>query len=100
MIKPSIGRKVWYHPSEADLLAHGGHLGDEQPFDATVVYVHDERSVNLRVTGHDGTTYTVLRAPLLQEGDQPLSPGYAEWMPYQVGQARTQTGIQPGEKRG
>jgi hypothetical protein len=46
MIQPTIGRQVWfwkYTPTEG-----------EQPEAATVVYVHNERLVNLQVIDHDG----------------------------------------------
>ena len=83
MIKPSVGRKVWYSPEEMQ----GVKLG-EQPFDATVVYVHDDRRVNLLVVDHAGNWLYVEKAPLLQEDDAPQpGGGHCYWMPYQTGQA-------------
>lgn len=52
--------------------------------DAGVIFVHDDRKVNLFVTDHYGGTHFVPEVPLLQDSDQPPKEGhYAEWMPYQ-----------------
>ena len=84
-IIPTVGRKVWYSPSDSEM--EGTKFG-EQPFDATIVYVHNDRLVNLLVTDHDGFQYRVSNAPLLQYGDAPHpSGGHCYWMPYQTGQA-------------
>src|SRR6266851_5604535 len=80
MIEPTVGRKVWYRPEGADPAA--------QPHDATVLFVHDARTVNLACCSDIGTYYHRLNVPLMQ-GDETALPstGYAEWMPYQKGQA-------------
>ena len=78
-IIPIVGRKVWYSPQEMDGTKFG-----EQPFDATSVYVHNDRLVNLLVTDHDGFQFRVSNAPLLQDGDAPNHlGGHCYWMPYQ-----------------
>lgn len=87
MITPTIGRKVWYSPT-----AYGAHefgKRGEQYFDATIVYVHDDRHVNLVITSHVGLPFFRSAVPLLQDGDAPRPEGgHALWMPYQVGQAK------------
>jgi hypothetical protein len=102
IIKPTIGRRVWYWPSEleyaeAERLTKGeeGVLGAQdrsQPCDAGICYVHDERRVNLTVADHAGLLHARRYVPLVQEGDAPPPPGtaYAQWMPYQTGQAAKQ----------
>ncbi len=83
MIKPTIGRKVWY-------WAHTPSEGYEnaQPEDATVVFVFSESMVNLRVTDHSGNSRPETSVFLWQgEGSQP-DTRHAQWMPYQVGQAK------------
>lgn len=83
MIKPTIGRKVWY-------WSHKPALGyaDKQPEDATVVYVFADNSVNLRVTSHSGESRPETSVLLWNgEGEQP-STRHAQWMPYQIGQAK------------
>jgi hypothetical protein len=57
--------------------------------DATVVFVHSERRVNLLVVDHAGNNYPVCSVFLQQEGDEVPQGMYAQWMPYQVGQAKT-----------
>lgn len=94
MIKPTIGRKVWYWPG-----VHGAAtfniLDEKQPLDATVIYVHNDRSVNLLVVDHVGQTHDLRGVVLAQPEDDREKlvfsnqyAGLAEWMPYQVGAAR------------
>jgi hypothetical protein len=81
MIKPTVGRIVWYRQLD------GVH--DEQPFAAILTYVHSDRLVNLVVFDHFGIGKTRASVQLVQEGDPtPEVGGYAEWMPYQIGQAK------------
>lgn len=77
MIKPTIGRKVWFYE-------HGG--AKEQ--DATIIDVHGDRCVNLFVIGHTGNVSTPRSVPLVQEGDPPANHMHCAWMPYQQGQAK------------
>jgi hypothetical protein len=77
MIKPTIGRKVWFFPS-------GPESG---PLDATVVCVHSDNLVNLVVFDHVGEMSAPRSVQLLQDDDTPYGGSYATWMPYQVGQA-------------
>lgn len=101
IITPSVGRKVWYRPCANDLkgpipMSIAGSLdaGNAQPLDATVIAVWGDRIVNLLVTDAVGRQFPVLSCTLLQEDDQPSKDSegkvigrYAEWMPYQLGQA-------------
>lgn len=100
MMKPSVGRKVWYRPNRFDVIGAGGMAvagplvdgspgPDVQPLDATVIAVWGDRMVNLLVIDIMGKAHPRLSVTLLQEGDTP-TPGtsYAEWMPYQIGQAK------------
>lgn len=96
-ITPTVGRKVWFRPNGITALQKAGTLeyatdhlviNDGQPLDATVVYVWNDRMVNLTVLDHCGHTFLATSVPMLQEGDeQPASGYYCEWMPYQKGQA-------------
>lgn len=86
MIKPTIGRKVWFWAHEPA----GGYEG-HQPEDATVVFVFNESMVNLRVTDHSGNSRAETSVFLWQgEGEQPVTR-HAQWMPYQLGQAKAQS---------
>lgn len=83
MITPTIGRKVYYSPMQSDGTKHG-----EQPFDATVVYVWNDRLVNLSVRDHNGNVFNKTSVDLLQDDDAPHPRGgHCYWMPYQKGQA-------------
>lgn len=80
LISPSIGRKVWYWTRE-------NKTGQAE--DATVVFVHNDECVNLRVTDHNGDSRPVHRVVLRQPG-KPVAhdvDAYCEWMPYQISQA-------------
>ncbi len=84
IIKPSIGRVVWFHPARADRIA--GQPND-QPCAALVTYVWGDRMVNLMATTPNGVPYGVTSVTLVQDGDATPIERYATWMPYQKGQA-------------
>lgn len=83
MITPTIGRQVWFRPCFPQ--THDFHVLDiGQAFAATVIYVHDDHCVNLKVIDHIGIVHTVPDVYLLQDEDTVQPQGnYAEWMPYQ-----------------
>lgn len=87
IIKPTIGRRVWFRPNlfDAALL---GVWDTKQPLDAGVAYVWSDALVNLSVTSPDGRMHSRASVPLVQPGmTPPEGASYAEWMPYQIGQA-------------
>lgn len=62
---------------------------NEQPLAATVAFVHGDRMVNLSVVDANGYQFSRTSVRLIQEGDdRPENGGFAEWMPYQIGQAK------------
>jgi len=82
MIKPTIGRRVWFYPNGTTGIPANG--GEPQPHDAGIAYVWNDRLVNLTVAGHDGSMHARTSVPLLQDDDvTPAAGGYATWMPYQ-----------------
>ena len=83
MIVPSIGRKVWYRPSHNDKQL-GMQAYDDKPFDADVCYVWSDTEVNLVVTDHHGAQYRRTRVPINVPDVLPR----ADWMPFQLGQAK------------
>lgn len=90
MIKPTVGRVLWYWPTTQDVTeGMFAYPGSDQPFAATVAFVHSDHMVNLQVTDHRGACHEKRSVTLLQEGDtvRRVKDGYAEWMPYQKGQA-------------
>jgi hypothetical protein len=106
IIKPTVGRKVWYRPSKSDLhgpvpmtVAGSVHAGTAQPLDATVLAVWGDRCINVQVLDITGKAFTKMSVTLKQEGDtMPVDTegeellGYCEWMPYQQGQAKKDSG--------
>ncbi|MEO8296334.1 MAG: hypothetical protein ABI574_00860 [Burkholderiales bacterium] len=103
MIKPTVGRKLWYRPSDSDLhgpipmsVCGSPRAGTAQPLDATVLAVWGDRCVNVLVLDIYGKPFTKTSVTLMQEDDvvRPVDVhglevyGYVEWMPYQTGQAK------------
>lgn len=83
MISPTIGRRLWFWPN-----AHSSTfacLDIKQPMGAGVIFVTNDRKVNLFVTDHFGGTHFVPDCILLQDDDKKPSPptAFASWMPYQ-----------------
>lgn len=92
IITPTIGRRVWYWPTQAELEARSNppvaQISPEQPFDAGVVFVHDDRLVNLVVTDHAGNVHKREAVQLVQDGDcYATDDARCEWMPYQKAKA-------------
>lgn len=80
-ITPTVGRVVWYWRSPK--------AEQKQPFAASVSYVHDDRTVNLSYVTHEGMQAARKRVTLVQPGDDEPTADFCEWMPYQIGQARS-----------
>jgi hypothetical protein len=78
MIKPTVGRVVWYHPN--GVIA-------SQPHAALITYVWSDTCVNLAIFDREGHLYQRSSVTLLQDGELVPQDNYAEWMPYQLGQA-------------
>lgn len=94
MIKPTIGRRVWYWPSPEDIINGMVQLDENQALDAGVIFVHGDDDVNLMVTDHRGVLWPRQHVYL----SQPLAPvdgeaGHAEWMPYQVGRTPSDSAV-------
>ena len=90
MIKPTVGRVVWFYPAPGRFYPAPGHSfarKDDQPLAAHIAYVWSDHLVNLLVIDHDGRVAACASVPLNQgdEHDQPVP--YCTWMPYQKGQA-------------
>lgn len=82
MIKPTIGRVVWYQPN--------GTEGYNGPLAAIVCHVHSDTMVNLAVLDPNGNPLSRTSVVLVQDDDgRPVGP-YAEWMPYQKAAAGQQ----------
>jgi hypothetical protein len=81
---PTIGRRIWYWPD-----ADSTQLTIEdfnQAFDAGVIFVQPDGTVNLVVTDHTGDQEVLESVVITDEA----TPGCAQWMPYQEKQAAKQ----------
>lgn len=97
-IVPTIGRKLYFRPNGMPSgLPPLTQNDPADPLDATIVYVWPsvaqegpEYSLNLVVFDHAGGMQPMSGIPLVQDGEAaPAAPHpYAEWMPFQVGQAK------------
>lgn len=86
-IEPTTGRVVLYFPSELDIKRGMVQYG-EKPMDAHIVFVWSDYTVNLAVFDHAGNLFQRASVPInVETGSINPSPR-AEWMPYQVGQAK------------
>jgi len=87
MIKPTVGRIVWYNPAPKDnleLLVDDKGKSVGQPLAAMVLAVHNDTRVNLMVYSAYGQSRFMSRVELWQgDNERPKGHGYAEWMPYQ-----------------
>lgn len=89
MIKPTIGRVVWFWPS-IEFVAYRNDFAISsrtEPCAAIVSKVLSDHVVNLAVFDQNGRSHPVTLCPLIQDGDEMPSGSYCEWMPYQKGQA-------------
>ncbi len=89
VIKPTIGRVVWYYPPGAKPDTDSGC----QPHAALVAYVFTDGRVNLAAFDDHGRNYEAGSVLLIQEGeDFPEGGNFCTWMPYQIGQAKKYEG--------
>ena len=78
MIKPTIGRVVWYWPN----------VEATQPQAAIVAWVWSDTCVNLAVFNANGVAESKTSVFLYQGDTERPNSQFAEWMPYQIGQAK------------
>lgn len=88
MIKPTVGRVILVRnrpgnrvPTRAEDHPHGEEAG-------IIAYVHNDRLINVACFTNWGQHAPLVNIRLLQPGDEvPKNEVYAEWMPFQKGQA-------------
>ena len=89
-IKPTIGRRVWFWTGGME------NVRDQaQAFDAGVIFVNGDGTVDLTVTDHTGLQLLRRSVPLgdARTEGPPDAHGhghgdYATWMPYQMAAAK------------
>lgn len=90
MIKPTVGRVLWFYPSVAWAAENDVAYGvPGEPLTALIAHVINDSMLNLSVFDQNGEQWAVTSVPLLEENvplnDESMS-SYAVWMPYQKGQ--------------
>ena len=84
-IGPTVGRVVWFYPAFGSPIPHIPGI----PLAATIAWVEDEATVNLSVSDMSGAIWPVQNVHLVQEDSvYETDAARAEWMPYQIGQAK------------
>lgn len=89
MIKPTVGRKVWFYP-RYDSRDNGLCIVGGREHSADIVSVHNDRLINVAVFDANGKLFQKTSVTLVQEGDQLPDSDHCRWMPYQIGQAKSQ----------
>jgi len=87
MIKPTVGRIVYYWPQPGEM----SHV-HEQPFAAQITHVWGQGCVNLSILNENGVRYAKTSVMLAQ--DRPAVPGECGWMDYQVTKAAQEPHLQ------
>jgi hypothetical protein len=83
MIKPTIGRVVWFWPSRP-VPPRFVVRDRNQPFAATVAFVQNDTTVTLNVSDHAGQPWAWENVLLWHgEGDRPAER-FCQWMPNQA----------------
>lgn len=80
MIKPTVGRKVW-------VRGRPQSVSGDQPEDGTITYVHSDTCINVGGRNAVGEPFTITSLYLRQDDVPAPALTWAEWMPYQKGQA-------------
>lgn len=84
MIKPTVGRIVWFYPASGDSQFPPGG-----PYAAIVTWVHSDHLISICAFDGSGNPYGKRSIHLKQDEDKNPAPegAYCAWMPYQKGQA-------------
>jgi hypothetical protein len=87
MIAPTIGRVVLFRPA--------GSSSSTEPYPALICKVWNYSSINVGGFDASGVPFSASSVILLQDNDEPPAAGpWAEWMPYQKGQAAKTEALQ------
>ena len=94
IIKPTIGRRVWFRCNDSFAKEKGIYrIDDVQAMDAGIVYVHGDSMVNLIVTDHIGNTHAINSVALVDASDGNSHAMWCEWMPYQKEQSKSKCAV-------
>lgn len=89
MIKPTVGRVVWFWPATHSAEGNWTPPAEGEPCAAIISKVWSDSCVNLAVFDGDGKSHSKTSVPLVQENEPAPEFGYfCTWMPFQLGQAK------------
>ncbi len=91
MIKPTIGRVVL-------VQRRPGSTDPSQAEPALVSYVWSDTLINVGGFDHNGAPFAHTSLKLLQDDEEAPEHAYAEWMPYQKGQAAKTEALEAATK--
>lgn len=95
LIPPTVGRNVYFQPSSDQLRGVFTQndfmkpVKDRQPLFANILYVRNDRLVDINIQDHSGRLHFQANVQMVQAGDPVPDGNYAYWMPWQVGQAKS-----------
>jgi hypothetical protein len=100
VIPPTVGRVVDFHPG-AYAPVEITRIGD-QPCKADVVFVWNDRLINIAGYDHLGNPFKMTSVRLIQEGDRPAADNESvcTWMQYQLAQAKKYEALAEGMRVG
>jgi len=81
IIKPTVGRMLWYYPE-------GNTPEANQPLAAQIAFVHSDTDINIGYLDKNGKARSVTSVLLYNEGIPMPTTNFCTWMPYQQGQAQ------------
>ena len=88
MQTPTVGRRVWYWPTENEKS-----YPHNQPFDAGIAHVNPDGTINVSIIGDNGYPLPPRQNVTLCEQPIGAAPGDCSWMPYQVAKAKAESHI-------
>lgn len=99
---PTVGRRVWYWPTDDEARADMHWCSRDQPFDAGVVWVTPSGNAHLEITDHMGRKHFKRNVKVHNFEHREAAPGggYATWMPYQQAQHAKSPTVVPRDMHG
>jgi len=94
IVTPTVGRMVHYWPDKSEHIDHN----EGQPLSGQIAAVNEDGTVNLQVLDSRGCARSQVRVTLIQDGDEKPTHTFAEWMPYQKGQAAKTEALEAAAK--
>jgi hypothetical protein len=84
MIKPTVGRVVYFRPDSHDPIERNG----TEPLAAIVTRAWSDTCLNLMVMDVHGVACSRTSVMLVQPDEPKPEHSFCHWMPFQVGQAQ------------